>query len=317
MVGSPSTAIPMMKLPPFFRSQVGVPGSDTPEGLRVGIGKVFYVADASHFTAWDVTDINDGTNPMEPKATLASALAACTSDDGDVIVMLPGQYALTAAVDVAVDRVRIVAWDWHRGMTAPTVALTAAMAGAILTVNADQVEIAGIRFANSSTDTSDCVQVATSTAAIGVHVHDCRFSQGRYGLALGSASGIATDCHVERCTFLQIRNLAAAAGVHLDYAQRTLIGPDNYFQSNVANAAYGVLCANRTNPGTSVIGNWFQFLQAGTGIHRAGTTADVSMIANLFTGTMTGINKIADGGTHGVENYVADAAGGALVDPTT
>jgi hypothetical protein len=65
--------IPMMKLPPWFHSQSGVPGSDTPEGLRTGTRSLVYYVDRTHTEA---SDNNDGTDPRAPKLTIASAITA-------------------------------------------------------------------------------------------------------------------------------------------------------------------------------------------------------------------------------------------------
>ena len=81
---------PMVKAPPWFGGQMGVPGSDTPLGFRLlPQGVVFYV-DPTHP---DSLDANDGTDPMGPKKTINSALTAAVSGRGDVIVIMPETYA--------------------------------------------------------------------------------------------------------------------------------------------------------------------------------------------------------------------------------
>lgn len=64
---------PMMKLAPWFHSQLGVPGSDTPEGLRMGSNCLVYYVDKTNPLA---NDANDGTDPRYPKLTIASAITA-------------------------------------------------------------------------------------------------------------------------------------------------------------------------------------------------------------------------------------------------
>lgn len=93
--------IPMMKLPPWFDSQSGVPGSDTPEGLRMESRAIVYYVDKTNSLA---TDINDGTDPRYPKLTIQSAITAHNAliDWGDAfggllpyswIFVGPGVYA--------------------------------------------------------------------------------------------------------------------------------------------------------------------------------------------------------------------------------
>jgi len=93
-------SMPIQKFPEFFGGQSGVPGSDTPLGLRTAPQGLVYYVDASH---GDASDNNDGTNPNEPKATIQSAItdsnatidwAATPPYVGmNWIVVSPGEYA--------------------------------------------------------------------------------------------------------------------------------------------------------------------------------------------------------------------------------
>ena len=65
--------IPMEKFPQFFGGQMGVPGSDTPLGQRLGSRSIVYYVDR---TNTDASDNNDGTDPRYPKLTIASAITA-------------------------------------------------------------------------------------------------------------------------------------------------------------------------------------------------------------------------------------------------
>lgn len=81
--------LPLLKLPPWFAGQIGVPGSSSPEGFRTAPqGEVFYV-DPSHPLA---TDGNDGVDPNAPLDTWAAAYARVVSGRGDMIRVMPGSY---------------------------------------------------------------------------------------------------------------------------------------------------------------------------------------------------------------------------------
>lgn len=69
---------PQLKLPPWFGGQMGVPGSDTPEGFRMHPQALVYYVDASHS---DASDDNDGTDPNKPKATIQDAI-----DDSNALI---------------------------------------------------------------------------------------------------------------------------------------------------------------------------------------------------------------------------------------
>jgi len=68
-----SVPVPMEKWPPFYGGQMGVPGSDTAQGHRMGSTSLVYYVDKTHPNA---LDNNDGTDPRKPKLTIASAIAA-------------------------------------------------------------------------------------------------------------------------------------------------------------------------------------------------------------------------------------------------
>lgn len=92
--------LPMLKLPQWFGGQLGVPGSDTPLGLRTAPQGLVYYVDGSHP---DASDNNDGTDPLEPKATIQSAITASNATitwantppyvGVNYIVVSPGAYA--------------------------------------------------------------------------------------------------------------------------------------------------------------------------------------------------------------------------------
>jgi len=69
----PGIGMPMQKFPQFFGGQMGVPGSDTPLGLRSAPQGIVYYVDGSHP---DASDDNDGTDPNEPFETIQAAIDA-------------------------------------------------------------------------------------------------------------------------------------------------------------------------------------------------------------------------------------------------
>jgi hypothetical protein len=87
----------MLKAPPWFGGQMGVPGSDTPEGFRWYPDALTFYVDGGHDEA---DDNNDGTDPRYPLATISQAITNTTSGRGDVIYVGPGTYNPTAAITV-------------------------------------------------------------------------------------------------------------------------------------------------------------------------------------------------------------------------
>lgn len=79
-----STLMPMLKLPPWFGGQMGVPGSDTPLGFRQHPSAVVLYVDSGYSEA---DDNHDGTDPLKPKATVQSAIDSIRLVPGSVILV--------------------------------------------------------------------------------------------------------------------------------------------------------------------------------------------------------------------------------------
>ena len=71
MHASNQVIMPMLKLPPWFGGQLGVPNSTSPLGLRMHPDAVAIYVDSGHPAA---SDSGDGTDPRTPKATVQSAV---------------------------------------------------------------------------------------------------------------------------------------------------------------------------------------------------------------------------------------------------
>jgi hypothetical protein len=97
---------PQIKFPPFFGTQMGVPGSDTPEGLRLYPDALTFFVDGGHSEA---DDNNDGTDPRYPLATISQGITNATDGRGDLVLVSPGTYNPTAAITVDKADIRLIA----------------------------------------------------------------------------------------------------------------------------------------------------------------------------------------------------------------
>jgi len=161
--------IPLMRLPPWFPGQMGVPGTDTDTGIRSSsAGTVFYVD--PNFPG--ASDARDGTNPTSPLLTVAKALTLVQPQRGDVIVVgsndawqyAPGgtgvstDYATAISEEVTIpytaSGVRIV------GLSAGTMGVMwtpASNAGTCITCHAIDVIIEGFVFTEGDYTGCDAV----------------------------------------------------------------------------------------------------------------------------------------------------------------
>lgn len=300
-------------LPVYPPGQFGVFGADSVAGLRSAGGETYYVGGVTLNP--NAHDQNDGTDPNNPKLTVQSALDRCVAGRRDTVVVLPGTYTISTQLTMTIAGVRLIGWDFKKAQYANSVVLVGSGVD-ILAVDAANCEIAGIHFDQGANALYTGIDVSQTAAVAGTYIHDCMFEMGLDGIVLGTAAGLTpTNVLIEKCMFSQVNNLAAASGIDVNRLATSIIR-DNVFYSNVANAAYGIDLANQATVGVIIRGNDFQFLQAGSGIFRAGVNASASMHDNWFSGTMTPVTVLADGGDHAVNNYAASAAGGALVDVT-
>jgi len=76
--------LPLIRQGPWFPGQMGVPGSDTRQGLRTHPTAVVLYVDPNHA---DASDAHDGTDPDHPLATVANAITKCAPYRGDVILV--------------------------------------------------------------------------------------------------------------------------------------------------------------------------------------------------------------------------------------
>lgn len=144
--------LPLVRLPPWFPGQQGVPGTDSEEGLRTHpTGAVFYVD--PNFPG--VSDQRDGTRPDDPLRTIAAALTKCQAFRGDTIIVGsndnwpeggPTDYALPIqeAVTVTVPGVRIIGAAQSSPVGVPWT--PPAVGGPCISVHALDVLIEGFAF---------------------------------------------------------------------------------------------------------------------------------------------------------------------------
>lgn len=148
------TLPPIIKFPEFYGGQMGVPGSDSPLGIRTANGIVLYVNDNST----EANDNNDGTNPMYPKATIASAIASPLLTRGSIIqVEAEATIEETIIVPSTVAPYVTIAGVTN-GMYAPT--WRSATAGSVaLTLRQQGWRIHGIHFIGRTHDDNACIRV--------------------------------------------------------------------------------------------------------------------------------------------------------------
>jgi len=183
--------LPIIKGPPWFGGQMGVPGSDTPLGFRMGAarGNVFYV-DSSHP---DTNDANDGTDPNAPLRTITHAIDHCTANQEDYILV---QNFLNSAetFPININKAKVHLFSiWYALGVGRTITPVGDTAGVLIA--ADKVELAGFEIGGGASH--GAIEFPTATQSWGAHIH-----HNRFGWMTGAQDGIRMTGAVDKVQFL-------------------------------------------------------------------------------------------------------------------
>jgi hypothetical protein len=173
---------PLTKLKPFYPGQWGILGSDSPLGLRTDTrGSVFYV-DSGHARA---NDANTGTDPDAPLMTITQANVRATTNANDFIYVRQLTAALeTFPINITKNRVHLIS-TFYRPGHGPTITPVADTAA--ITLNADNVELAGFELNGGATH--GAIESGT-LATWGADIHHNRFGfqgAGQDGIRMAGA----------------------------------------------------------------------------------------------------------------------------------
>ncbi len=292
--------------------------------LAPGAGAVFYVNGGSDGAA---NDTGDALTPGAAKQTIAAAIALCTDNNNDTVVILNyGSNGRTAeaAWPIVVDKILMhIVGVGTAGQKWPVVrpadpggADTAAPA---FNVTADRVEISGLEIGGG--DTAGAIHPTDAGGVWGLTVHDCFFgvtgdAAGQDGIRVpaGSAAPYLT---VYGCRF---GLFLTRDGVRFDAnGTRSMIGvpgrPSNYFH-HIAGIAIN-LAAAVEQPGIhnnviAVVAN-----TAGAAITLNAAVLDGWIFGNVanFGDTAMGNNPYTDGAAGGANDWGNNMQGVTLVMP--
>jgi hypothetical protein len=291
--------------------------------LEPGAGLVVYVNGGSD----GPTDNNyDGLRPDTPKQTITAALALCTSNNNDYVVVLNyganGRAAETWPIDVNKTLVHIIGVG-TAGQKWPVVRVNAPagadIASPAFSVTADRVEIANLEIGGG--DSAGGIHPTDAGGVWGLTVHDCFFgvtgdSTGQDGIRVPAASA-APYLTVYGCRF---GHYITRDGVRFDAnATRCMIGipgeKANYFH-NIPGVCIN-LTVGVTEPG--IFNNWMCLAAntAGGAITLAAAAVDAWVMGNVanFGDTDMGNNPFLDSAGAGANTWANNMQGITLAQP--
>lgn len=294
-------------------------------------GQVFFVGGGTvAYKGVGASDINIGTDPQHPKATLASAHSAAQTSRGDTIVLLPGTITLTAAFAITKNDLTVCGASPVKPGEYPSALITAAATYDLnlITIDANNVTLDGLGFEagfTTVTANQEVIQVNSANTAenyYGTVIENCYFDMGR---AAGAASLTDTDLDVIRLG-LDATDAAIAATVR----GCTIVG---YNQDAISITAGSINCVienNRIVPEYTVGRTGVSILAIGALVRNnwiaadtsASTTGCVVVGVAAARAIVTDNHLVAEGGAdtqgihvidtatvHSARNYIHAAAG--------
>ena len=251
----------------------------------------------------------DGTTWDKAVMTLAEAVAL--AGDHDTILIGSNDIETVAATGIDITQEGLKILGSAKTSASQNCAFKCTGTAAMLRIASDRVEIAGITLSQRGAYT--CIEIGTAGdgSQYETHIHHCNFDgygTSTYGVSGYGQTGDTVGLVVEDCTFMSFATAAIhASGSKDTYRRNTIFVPTSTTGIHVKDAGgdknWTVIVDNDLIGITDAIGIVFA-----AGAPTAGT---VMLARNMLSGTWgTTITDIAQG----IENYVSDASGGALIN---
>ena len=116
----------------------------------IGAGELFTTGTVFYVDSVTGSDGNLGTDPKLPKATVDSAIGACTATKGDTIILMPGHAETVTATSIALDVAGVTVLGLGVGLKRP--AFTFGAAAATITVTGANCAWSGCHFIGNFLD---------------------------------------------------------------------------------------------------------------------------------------------------------------------
>lgn len=267
--------------------------------------------DVNHANASDVDDASHGHLPSLPLASISFAVGLCEANA--VIIVAAGDYDEGETIAIATNGIKIVGPN----PDTQNKAMIYDGAGAgydLMTIDANEVIIDGLAF-SAAADTYDGIVIGGTSASYKVTIRNCRLDgwSGEYGIQAGSVAD-CPDLLIENNLFRSWNTAAIQTN-----ATRACIR-NNIFHVVTDKIGIEHIPAGGNRPDNVYIDNVFSAIAnaSSTGIKFTGAPSNGTcmVMRNMFAGTWdTSITQVA--AAVGVNNYVADTSGGALIDTVT
>jgi len=224
-------------------------------GVPITTGKYLFVNSVNGAATYN------GVTPKTALATIAAAVALCSADNYDTIIVLPGHAeAPTATIDVDTAGIQIIGLGI--GDVMPTITPDATGgAFSVITVGASDIKISGLQIAPESSGNDTADQVHINAGLDDIIIEKCEFNQGANDPLSIVFAGASFDPTIQNCRFNVTADgpnnaIIANAGV----INRAVI-KDNLFDGNTAVFSWddGVILSDQANASILIENNKFLF----------------------------------------------------------
>ena len=300
-------------------------GQKSPLFSRHQPGGVFTVVDEANFTTGNVCFVDSGSatgadsvgagrNPDKPFLTIDYAVAQCTANNGDYIIVMPGHAETVAlAAGLALNVAGITVKGLGRGTDQPTVTLT--LDTADVDVDAANITVENIHFVANYADIAAAIDVNATDFTL----RNCRFSEAATDMnaliwvqdALAAASDRIT---IENCHAIALD----AANTHFVNFSGT--GSGHVVRNNILIGDWGTVCIGGAGIiiNCAILDNRIYNVSASAeaAIHVADTATGIVM-GNMAGGTAAQAQGIGATACALAENYYGDLGSdvSAILEP--
>jgi hypothetical protein len=242
--------------------------------------------------------------------TLSAANTAAS--DWDVIKLSGGDFDEGAVVNITNQGLKIFGpgnANQHTSML-----LASAANHIILTINAHNVEIAGVGF--TQTNAKSAIEISTTASYHKCHIHDCRFDgygAGTYGVKTDGTNGTydSPDVIIENNRFHSWQT----AAIYLNATRA--VCRNNLVHTVAAKIGIELVPTTSNRPGTFITDNYVMGVNStdtGIKITNSPDAGTYFIAKNYILGCATTITQKANNAYCTANNYTSDGAGGALID---
>lgn len=285
------------KLDPLYQFATNTENMLT-AGVGLATGDVYYVDS-------NVANAGDGTSWDRAKATLNAAVALCTADNGDVIMVAPGhaETISSAALSPTLSVTGVTVLCCGNGTLAPTFTIT--HVDGTISITGANCRLSGARIVSNVADVK--VGLTLGALADGSVVDHCVFRDSAANKEFLVGISVTAACDNAKILYNNFQTTAAAG---TNNAILTAAVTDLEIVGNVAfgKFATGALLGSAALTGATITDNIF--INAEAAIAIALNTSSTGVLARNFLGGTTSIAAAltGDNAMWCFENYVSGAA---------